>query len=159
MPSGSLTSRSENKKKNDRINLKSSAPVEDVDLEWAMGPQGRARKKIPKAARLLNQRTDVRLVRVHHRVWVADFPGDQDFGRFFALLNKDLRVRREKVFVAHGTAACHRRDDGATVCARLRVWRLSTRAVFGWNVRACASTFRGSQANVDRNGSGLNGKK
>jgi hypothetical protein len=68
---GSLTSRSENNKKHDRIHLKSSAPVEDVDLEWAMGRQGRARQKIPKAARFLNPRTDVRRVRVHHRVWVA----------------------------------------------------------------------------------------
>ena len=71
MPWGSLTSRSENKKKNDCIHLKSSAPVEDVDLEWAMGRQGQARQKIPKAARLLNPRTDVRRVRVHHRVRVA----------------------------------------------------------------------------------------
>ena len=97
MPWGSLPSRSETKKKNDRIHLKSSAPVEDVDLEWAMGPQGRARQKIPKAARLLNPRTDVRRVRVHHRVWVAGFPVDQDFGPFFALLDKDLGCDEKKL--------------------------------------------------------------
>jgi hypothetical protein len=101
--------------------LKRSTPVEDVDLEWAMGPQGRARQKIPKVTGLLNQRTDVRLVHVHHRVWVAGFPVDQGIGPLFALLGKDLRVRREEVVAAHGTAACLRRGDGATVCARLRV--------------------------------------